>query len=102
MYITIERIFVDYESRSLVLTSSEKPVFSWSLCSDRDGGFQRSYRITVSDRKGIVWDSGEVFDKRQKATYGGSPLVSGESYNVTLAVSDNRECRSIEKTADFC
>ena len=102
MYITIERISVDYDSRDLVLTSSENPVFSWSLCSDCDGGFQSSYRITVSDRNGIVWDSGEVFDKRQKAIYGGFPLVSGESYKLSLAVSDGRGCRSQEKAADFC
>lgn len=102
MYITIDRIFIDYDSRNIVLTPSEKPTFSWSIYSDLEGGFQNSYRITVFDRKGLTWDSGEVFNKSPKAVYDGKPLVSGEKYKVTLCVKDSRNCISEEKTAEFC
>ena len=101
MYISIDRIGIDFDYRAEVLTPSEKPTFCWSAHSDGDGGVQRSYRLTVSSRSGLVWDSGEVFDSRQRAIYEGKPLVSGESYSVALFITDGRGCRSEEKTAKF-
>ena len=102
MYTDIEKIFVDYDSRELVLVDSHKPVFSWSLRSDGDGGYQSSYFITVNDRNGTVWESGEIYTKKQSATYDGATLLSGERYTVKLTATDNRGVKSQPKSVDFC
>ena len=63
MYLNIERISVDHDARALVLTDSERPIFSWSVQSDSDGGYQSAYSLTVSDSNGTVWESGEIHTK---------------------------------------
>lgn len=101
MYLNIERVSVDYDSRELILTESERPVFSWTARCDGDGEFQSSYRIVVSDGKEAVWDSGEVAEKAQKATYGGKPLENGEIYSVSIVIKDTRGDVSAPKIAKF-
>ena len=101
MYLNIDRIAVDYDMREVVLTDSEKPVFSWSVSSDGDGGFQRAYRLTVSDSKATLWESGRVETREQKAVYGGTPLENSEYYTVSLTVEDNRGLVSATKSARF-
>ena len=101
MYLNIERVSVDYDSRALILTESERPVFSWTVRSDGDRGHQSSYRIVVSDDKGVVWDSGEVAEKAQKATYGGKDLENGEIYSVSVVIKDTRGVASTPRTAKF-
>ena len=49
------------EQKTAPLGLDEKcPAFSWKLKSERQGVLQKSYRLTVSDENGIVWDSGEI------------------------------------------
>ena len=101
MYLNIERISVDHDARALVLTDSERPIFSWVAQSDGDGGVQRSYRVVVSYARGVVWDSGEVFTREQRVVYGGCPLENGEIYSVTASITDGRGVKSGEKSASF-
>ena len=60
MYINVEKIFVDYDSRELVLVDSENPIFSWSVQSDSNGGRFGAYETLVSKgtpRGGFPWDN---------------------------------------------
>ena len=46
------------EQKTAPLGLDEKcPAFSWKLKSERQNVLQKSYRITVSDENGTVWDS---------------------------------------------
>ncbi len=102
MYINVEKIFVDYDSRKLVLVDSRNPIFSWSVQSDGDGGYQNSYFVAVNDINGTVWESGEIHTKNQSTVYDGVPLKPGENYTVTVTITDNRGVKSQPKSAHFC
>ena len=102
MYLNIERISVDHDARALVLTDSERPIFSWAAQSDGEGGCQTSYHVTVSNRNGAVWESGETDTKKQSTVYGGPPLESGEIYMLTVTITDNRGVKSKPQSARFC
>ena len=41
------------------------PEFSWKIKSDNRNVVQTAYRITVSDDKGVVWDSGLTESDKQ-------------------------------------
>ncbi len=89
MKLSVNKILVDYDSRSLVLTDRARPVFSWSLVGGAQGVFQSTYRIMVRCGDADVYDSGEVLGKSQSAVYSGAPLVSGEVYTVFVTVTAN-------------
>ena len=101
MYLNVNQIAVDYDVRGIILTDSERPVFSWSVYSDCKGGCQSSYCLSVSDKNTKVWESGEICTKEQRAVYGGVALVSGEYYTVSVTVKDNRGVISEPKEAVF-
>ena len=73
------------------------PRFSWRIRSERPGARQASYRLRVSTSPyglfpgdgDVVWDSGPVASEENVLVdYGGPPLGSGRSYDVTLIVWD--------------
>ena len=66
------------------------PEFSWKIKSDNRNVVQTAYRITVSDDKGVVWDSGLTeSDKQTFIQYEGS-LKSKTVYHWTVTVWDNQ------------
>ena len=66
------------------------PEFSWRIKSDSGNVIQTAYRITVSDDKGVVWDSGRIeSDKQGFIQYEGS-LKSKTVYHWTVTVWDNQ------------
>ena len=72
------------------------PYFSWMLESEKENTMQTSYRITVSDERGIkVWDSG-VTDTQQNTyiLYEGNPLSKCRTYHWNVTVTDNCGCEA--------
>jgi alpha-L-rhamnosidase len=66
------------------------PYFSWVLESTIPDTIQASYRITVSDGRQVMWDSGEVYSRQQAfIRYEGADLCSRTRYVWTVAVRDN-------------
>ena len=58
-----------------------RPRFSWIVHSDTNGTVQTGYRIVVSRRGDVVWDSGPIDSARSfDIAYGGSALQPGERY----------------------
>lgn len=64
-----------------------KPRFSWIVHSDTNGTVQTGYRIVVSRRGGVVWDSGPIDSARSfDIAYGGPALQPGERYEWRVDV----------------
>lgn len=87
MKLSIKKIQIDHDHRPLVLTDRERLVFSWALVGGTQGAYQRSYRIEVKCGGNTVYDSGEVFEAGQSASYGGAPLMSNGVYTVWVFVT---------------
>ena len=100
MKLSIQRIFIDYDRRPLVLTDRANPTFTWALAGGERSAEQKSFRIRVLSKKGEVYDSGEVQEKKQSHTYAGAPLISEEIYSVRLLVK-NTAGEAAESVADF-
>ena len=100
MKLSVNKILIDYDHRSLVLTDRANPVFSWSIAGGVEGGAQASYRIEVKCSGRTVYDSGELRSELQSAVYGGDPLKNNAVYTVTVSVtaSDGSFARG---SADF-
>ena len=81
------------EQKTAPLGLDEKqPAFSWKLQSDRQGVMQKSYRLTVSDESGLVWDSGVVESGQSTfVLYAGPALKARTAYTWTAEVSDGSE-----------
>ena len=86
------------EQKTAPLGLDEKqPAFSWKLKSEGQGVLQKSYRITVSDENGTVWDSGE--EQSEQSTfvcYAGAALKARTEYVWTVEVSDGTETARAE------
>ena len=101
MFFEIEHIAIDYDRRALSLTSNPTPVFTWAARHSENGAYQSAYSVTVQNREKTVWESGEVKTGKQRATYAGEPLQSGECYTVTVTIKDADGNESAAKNADF-
>ena len=71
-----------------------KPVFSWRMCSQREGAAQTAYRLKIFEGlcgKKQVWDSGEVACGKSVAVkYGGPALKSAQKYVWEVQVKDEK------------
>ena len=86
------------EQKTTPLGLDEKqPAFSWKLKSERQDVLQKSYRLTVSDETGTVWDSGEVQSEQSTfVCYAGAALKACTEYVWTVEVSDGVETARAE------
>ena len=100
MRLSIQKLYIDYDARPLVLTDRERPVFSWALVGGTRGAVQAAFRIRVMRGDTTVYDSGERETAEQSAVYGGDALISGEKYRVLVSVTASGG-ESAETTADF-
>ena len=68
-----------------------KPYFSWMLESKVLDTMQHSYRLTVTDERGMLcWDTGVLLsDRNTFLPYSGEALKSRTRYNWTVTVTDN-------------
>jgi len=101
MLFQIEHIAIDHDKRALVLTNHNTPLFTWAVRHQKADQAQSAYRVRVTCKDELVWDSGEVKTAAQRAVYGGKPLASGEFYTVSVAVKDKEGNESPAKRADF-
>ena len=63
------------------------PCFSWKISSNRQNVMQERYRITVSQKEKILWDTGEIYSSKQSfIEYHGSCFSSKENYRWTVTV----------------
>lgn len=77
----------------------DRPYFSWIIESELPDTIQDSYRITVSDKNKVVWDSGNVFSRKQAfIEYAGMKLESSTEYAVNITVQDNKGNISSDET----
>ena len=74
------------------------PYFSWKISSELKNVLQKSYRLRVFQNDRLIWDSGEVFSRRQSyIPYEGEALMPTTGYRWTVDVScDNGETASAE------
>ena len=74
------------------------PYFSWKISSEHENVLQKSYRLRVFQRDRLMWDSGEVFSRRQSyIPYEGEALMPTTGYRWTVDVScDHGESASAE------
>ena len=86
------------EQKTAPIGLDEKhPAFSWKLKSDRNNVLQESYRLTVSDEKETVWDSGLVKSRQSSfVLYAGPALKARTGYVWTVEVSDGTETARAE------
>ena len=101
MKLSIQKIYIDYDARPLVLTDREKPIFAWVIAGGEGSVRQASYSVTVKCAGETVYESGEIKTERQNAEYAGASLVSGKTYRVEIAVVANGGERA-EASAEFC
>ena len=66
-----------------------KPYFSWMLESKVPDTMQHSYRLTVTDERGMLcWDTGVLLsDRNTFLPYSGEALKSRTRYNWTVTVT---------------
>lgn len=87
-----------YDLRTEYLTDpvgvdAAQPRLSWKLESDRQGVFQKSYRIRAVTDGEIIWDSGVVNSgENLRIRYKGSPLESRQcvSWSVLVCAVDEK------------
>ena len=81
---TIKNLRTEYLTCPVGLDETA-PRFSWELGSEARGILQKSYRITVTDGREIVWDSGRVESSETlNVEYGGEPLKPCTRYTWTV------------------
>lgn len=73
------------------ITDTDTPTFSWAVISDRANDRQTAYRVTVSDRHNVYWDSGTVKSAAQSATYAGAQLPHGLRLDLAVTVYGTAE-----------
>ncbi|WZH37744.1 MAG: family 78 glycoside hydrolase catalytic domain [Microbacterium enclense] len=67
---------------------SSAPRFGWTLRSDVDGVRQLSFRVSVRDAVGTIWQSGPVeSDRSVDVAYDGPPLASLRRYAWSVVVT---------------
>lgn len=70
----------------------QRPGFSWKLVSDKENTVQKSYRIRVSNKSGIIWDSEPVLSEQSTyVLYDGPTLEATTLYQVHVQVIDNHD-----------
>ena len=80
----------------------DRPHFSYRLISDAQGMIQTAYRLVVSDRNGIVWDSGRVnSDQQILIPYNGKPLQPKTRYQWQVTVWDQSNDSASSESAIF-
>ena len=92
-------LHIEHEDAPLCV-ETERPVFSWYLEASERGCRQCSYRLAVTTRSGLVWDTGEVESRDMTAEYTGLPIPPETACAVTLTVRDNFG-RTAEAAASF-
>ena len=91
--LNIKKITCELQENPLAV-SAEQPRFGWKLTSEKNGDFQKVYRIRVSssqekmhDGEGDLWDSGKIrSSESQFIEYNGKPLVSSQRYFWSVEV----------------
>ena len=80
----------------------ELPHFSFGLVSEDPADLLCAYHIVVSDRNGIVWDSGRVEkDEQLMIPYGGQPLAPETDYTWKVCAWNQKGERTESETASF-
>ncbi len=83
-----QELRVDYQTSPLGIDDTT-PSLSWRLASHRREQTQRAYQVRVSDRRGVVWDSGRVGSPDSVSVpYDGPPLRSRQRVSWTVRVWD--------------
>jgi alpha-L-rhamnosidase len=68
-----------------------RPRFGWQLGASAPQQRQAAYQVTVSDARGVVWDSGRVVSgPRTDVTYGGPALAPLTRYTWRVRVWDGQ------------
>lgn len=95
---------VDYKSEPNDVDPLQNPLFSWQAFSDKNGSFQKNYRIKVYKQDGsVVWDSGITeSDRSLGIEYSGMTLEPETEYVWEVEVEDNHgekgRCKSTFET----
>lgn len=88
--LTIQKLTTEYQVNPLGIDVA-KPRFSWVLASENQNVLQTSYHVRVLQGENTVWDSGEMLSENSvHIEYGGSALEPRTSYDLIVAVRDNR------------
>lgn len=68
---------------------TKQPVFSWNVRTKMENWKQRAYRVLVTCKGEMVWDSRKVIsDQMVQIEYQGKPLVSDQRYTWKVWVED--------------
>jgi alpha-L-rhamnosidase len=68
------------------------PRLSWTLESDRRSQYQTAYEVCVTDKSGLLWDSGKLrSDRTQQIAYAGRPLQSAQQVFWRVRVWDKQD-----------
>ena len=89
---TVENLKTENQTNPDNLPFNEAPVFSWDY-SDNDNDPQTHYEIWVGTSSGSknMWDSGQVENSAENATYEGYALSGGVTYYIRVRAKDNWE-----------
>ena len=94
MTVTLGSLHCEYLTRPLGI-DNPRPSLSWRLQSDDQNVMQAAYQIQVSDRDGIVWDTGKIeSDKSIHIPYEGPTLQSRQRVSWKVKVWDDKERES--------
>jgi len=87
-------ILVDFSMRDQILdhVTNAQPVFEWVFV-DTGAGYQKAVDFEVGiDRdwsEAEMWNPNPFYTARKSKTYGGQPLVDGQTYWVRMRAQDN-------------
>lgn len=71
------------------IIESMTPMFSWAVAACA-GQKQTACRLTVSQQKQLIWDSGWVETQDQSCRYPGGGLQPGEIYTLSVCLKDQK------------
>ena len=83
------------------------PCFSWKISSNQQNVIQERYRITVSQKEKVLWDTGEIYSSKQSfIEYHGKCFSSKENYRWTVTVwnqyGESATATDVFETAFLC
>ncbi|MCH5184918.1 MAG: family 78 glycoside hydrolase catalytic domain [Oscillospiraceae bacterium] len=85
-------------------TDCENPRFGWKIKSGKNGIFQHSYNIIVSDDedfKNIIWESGDIISGFTNAVYAGPSLSPSKRFYWRVSIRDNTGTVTVGDTSYF-